>query len=327
MTFAYPFVLYLAPLILLAAFLLRSKKELQTAPLYPSTALLEDIPKSSRLLFRRLVLFLLGISALSYLTIAAARPQVVTTLAIPSEGRNILLVLDLSGSMRTPDFRSRRGTLTRMNAVKAVVQDYVQERIGDRIGLVIFGDRAFLQSPLTLDNAFLLDVVDSLHVGVAGDGTAIGDGLGLALKRLEHFPSDSASVILLTDGVNNSGQVDPLQAARVAGDLGIKVYTIGIGVPAREQRSTGRIRNVSRGEFDEKTLLEIADVSNGRYFNAADLESLRNVYDEIDKLESSKEEEPTRQLIEELGVTYTARGLFLLTLYLFFANTLFFRYP
>jgi Ca-activated chloride channel family protein len=233
--------------------------------------------------------------------------------------------------MAAADFGGPYGVATRIQAVKSVVNEFIDGRVGDRVGLVVFGSNSYLQSPLTLDHTVVKSLVSRLQVGMAGDGTAIGDGLGLALKRVQGVEGDSRAIILLTDGVSNAGKVNPLQAARVARDLQIKVHTIGIGKRGSGGFFTlpGRLSlpQSGRAEFDERTLKLIAEITGGVYFNASNIQDLQKVYKEIDKLEKIDAEIPTRKEIDERYAMYAAWGMLFFLLYLAFSRTYFLRVP
>ena len=323
MTFAYPIVL-LVPIIFLMVRGLRRRKE--SPVLFPSSSFLKDLKPTLRLKLRGPLLFILHTLFIVLLSVAAARPQKITFMEQSYAARNLMLTLDISGSMKEFDFRLHGRMVNRLEAVKYVVSQFTKGRLGDRIGLVAFGSHAFLQAPLTLDHDLLVHLVSLLQVGIAGDGTAIGDGLGVSLKRLRDVEAESKAVILLTDGVNNSGQVNPLQAAKVAKDLGIKIHTVGIGT--RGTRSPRGIFQFGQtSEYDEKTLQQIAEISGGVFFNAQDLEGLERVYSEIDKLEQSSEDEPAKRIVDELYWNYAGYSLLALLAYLILANTIFSKIP
>jgi Ca-activated chloride channel family protein len=213
-----------------------------------------------------------------------------------------------------------------------VVAEYVRNRTQDRVGLVVFGNTAYLQSPLTNDTALVEELVNNIRPGMAGDGTAIGDGLGLALKRLKEIEGSTKAIILMTDGVNNAGQVSPLKAAQVAHDLGIQIHTIGIGAGAAPlgDQLFGGLVGIPGGplaEFDEATLKEIARLTNGVYFNARSLEGFKDVYKEIEKLTQSEEKEPARTAVDELYLPFAVSGLVCYLLLLLLASTAFLKVP
>jgi Ca-activated chloride channel family protein len=217
---------------------------------------------------------------------AAAQPQWVgPPQAIPTEGRDLMLALDLSESMRTPDFEVGGRAIDRFSVVRAVAHDFTLKRSGDRVGLVLFGTRAFLQAPLTPDLATVAKLLDESEVGLAGEATAIGDALGLAVKHLHERPEGKRVLVLLSDGESNAGVLEPKRAAELARDAGVRVYTIGVGTGHAVARRGGA--RATPGA-DEATLREIAATTGGRYFRADDTESLVGVYRDIDALEPTK---------------------------------------
>lgn len=319
--------------LILAAFclnLLLRKKRQADYPLFPSFLYLAPQSISWRTRLRKPTLAILGTTALACMTIAAARPQRIHVLDDQSQARNLMLSLDLSKSMLTRDFVVGSTRISRMQGVKAVVRDFLAKRLDDRIGIVVFGSQAFLQSPLTRDNALLEQLLGALDVGLAGDGTAIGDGLGLAVKRIRDLPAASKAVILLTDGVSNAGQINPIQAAKVARDLDIRVYTIGIGSNESVSESVGGLipRTVQRpAEFDEKTLRQIAELTHAKYFSAADATALERVYSEIDQLETSNKIEHNKIQVEELYGNWAIAAICVFALTLIIGRTIFLKVP
>lgn len=200
------------------------------------------------------------------------------------EGRNIMMVLDLSESMSLQDMLSLGRPVSRLSVVKDAAQKFVEARAGDKIGLILFGTHAYLQTPLTFDRASVLDRIADATVGLAGNSTSLGDALGLAVKRLQHAPKKSRVVILLTDGANNSGVLLPSKAAELAKEEGITVYTIGLGAAAPAEGGMFNLRFGS--DLDEESLKEIAKATGGRYFRATDHKSLNAIYQIIDALET-----------------------------------------
>jgi Ca-activated chloride channel family protein len=247
------------------------------------------------------------------LVVAAAQPQWIgPPQAIPTEGRDLMLALDLSESMRTRDFEVRGRAVDRFAVVRAVARDFTLQRTGDRVGLVLFGTRAFLQAPLTPDLATVAKLLEESEVGLAGEATAIGDALGLAVKHLHERPEGERVLVLLSDGESNAGVLDPKRAAELARDAGVRVYTIGVGTGS--QLPPSRRRGVRAAGADEATLREIASTTNGRYFRADDTESLVGVYREIDALEPTKGDpatvRPVRALFPwPLGAAFALAGL------------------
>jgi Ca-activated chloride channel family protein len=227
----------------------------------------------------------------SALLLAAARPVLYgEAITLPMEGRDLLLAVDISGSMRIEDMRLGNSAVDRLTAVKAVVGDFVERRQGDRLGLILFGSRAYLQAPLTFDTRTVKRFLNEAQIGFAGNETAIGDAIGLSIKRLRERPSESRVMILLTDGANTAGAVQPAEAAAVAADNNIRVYTIGMGADEMVQQGIfgtsfgSRTVNPSR-DLDESTLQSIAELTGGRYFRARNPAELDEIYKLLDQLE------------------------------------------
>jgi Ca-activated chloride channel homolog len=201
-------------------------------------------------------------------------------------GRDLLMAVDLSGSMQERDFLLGKTPIDRLSATKKVAGEFINRRVGDRIGLILFGDQAYLQAPLTFDRTTVASFLDEAVIGLAGEKTAIGDAIGLAVKRLREHPSDQKVLILLTDGANTAGMVSPLKAAELAAKEGLKIYTIGIGADEMVVRGFFGSRRVNpSADLDEKTLSRIAEQTQGRYFRARDTEELEMIYGLLDSLE------------------------------------------
>ena len=247
-------------------------------------------PRTVRYYLRHLP-FALRCAAVALLIVALARPQSVDEGSTSNtEGIDIVLAIDISTSMLAQDLQPDR-----IQAAKQVAGNFITDRPGDRIGLVAFAGEAFTQSPLTTDQGTLQTLLGRLRSGVVEDGTAIGNGLATAINRLRESDAKSKVIILLTDGVNNRGEIAPVMAAEIAKEQGIRVYTIGVGsrgtAPTPAIDMFGNMTFVqAKVEIDEKTLQEIADATGGRYFRATDNEKLRAIYDEINRLEKSKVE-------------------------------------
>jgi len=223
---------------------------------------------------------------------AFARPVFVgDDLPLPVEGRNLMMAIDLSGSMDREDFTVDGRSTNRLTVVKAAADDFIRRRQGDRIGLVLFSERAYLQAPLTLDGAVVRQLLDEAQVGLTGTQTAIGDAIAIAVKRLKDQPASSRVLILLTDGASNAGVIQPIQAAEMAKDLGIRIYTIGVGADRMAiQTPFGReVVNPSQ-DLDEGTLTQIAEMTGGRYFRAQDVKGLAGIYALLDQLEPASGE-------------------------------------
>ncbi|CAM2747346.1 VWA domain-containing protein [Legionella worsleiensis] len=208
---------------------------------------------------------------------------------ITREGYNIMMVLDLSASMEINDMMLHGRPVSRLLVVKKAAKQFVQDRMGDRIGLILFGTRAYLQTPLTYDKHSVLMRIDDATAGLAGKTTSIGDAVGLAVKRLDDVPKEGRVIILLTDGANNSGVLAPLKAAELAHDDGIKIYTIGLGAEADPRALNMDFFNQNiTADLDEDTLKKMADMTGGQYFRATDTESLQSIYQTINQLETVK---------------------------------------
>lgn len=273
--------------------------------------------------------FFLECIAMLLIIVALARPQRVVRLAANDRyGIDIVIALDASGSMAAEDFRPRN----RFTVAKDLIGDFIRGRSDDRIGLVTFGNRAATRVPITYDRRITEGILDSAEIGEHGNGTAIGHALATSVNRLRTSKTRTRVVILVTDGVNNSGSIEPRVAAQLAASSGIKVYTIGVGsegpVPLPVQRQnpfTGQIETVYthiRGELDEPTLKAIATMTGGEYFRATDARALQSVLRRIDALEKTRLTAPKHEQIDELYVKPLAWGLALLVLALLASETL-----
>ncbi len=243
-------------------------------------------------------LILLAFAAWVLLLLAAARPQWQgDPVALPIAGRDLMLAVDLSGSMREQDFKLNGRRVDRLSATKAVAGEFIERREGDRLGLILFGERAYLQVPLTFDRSTVRTLLNEALINIAGRKTAIGDAIGLAVKRLQDKAGERI-LILLSDGQNTAGVIDPLQAAELAAQEKLKIYAIGIGADAG---SSFFGMNIGGGsELDEATLTRIAESTGGRYYRARNTRQLAQIYAEIDRLEPVEVEErmyrPVRSL-------------------------------
>ena len=229
----------------------------------------------------------LSLLAWMLLVLAASRPQWLgEAIAIPVSGRDLVLAVDLSDSMRTGDFKIEGQQVNRLQATKQVASEFIEGRHGDRLGLILFGTQAYLQAPLTFDSKTVNRLLQESAIGLAGERTAIGDAIGLAIKRLDPETDNSRVLILMTDGANTAGEVTPLKAAQLAADRGLKIYTIGIGADEQIENTWFGLRRVNpSAQLDEETLREIARISGGRYFRARDSEALAQIYQLLDELE------------------------------------------
>lgn len=256
---------------------------------------LEDFQQGNRLLARSwhsLLALILGILTWVMLITAAARPVWIgDTVALPMAGRDLMMAVDLSGSMQEQDFILNGEVVDRLVATKAVAGEFIRKRTGDRIGLVLFGDQAYLQAPLTFDRQTVLQLLNESALGLAGERTAIGDAIGLSLKRLQDSLEKNRVLILMTDGANTAGSVSPLEAAEMAASAGLKIYTVGIGSESDAMRSVFGFQLMNpNADLDETTLKAIAEKTGGVYFRARDTEEFHKIYAELDRLEPVEKE-------------------------------------
>lgn len=303
---AWPWVLLALPLPLLVNRLWEESTSLQDAGLkVPSLggfAMLTDRSQAEQLLSWKLWV---AVVAWVLLVVAAARPERIgDELDVPVSGRNLMLAVDLSGSMDQKDFELGNRRVDRLTATKAVASDFISRREGDRIGLILFGERAYLQVPLTLDRETVKILLLEAFIGLAGEKTAIGDAITLAVKRIHDQEGDAGEqvLVLLTDGANTAGEVQPLKAAQLAQQIGLRIYTIGIGAEQLEVSSLiGGRRNINpSADLDEETLTGIAELTGGRYFRAVDTAALQDIYRLVDQLEPVEEPEAGFRPVQSL---------------------------
>jgi len=287
-TFAHPywFILIIIPILMVLWYIF--KRNTVTPSLILSTAPILFKQKNNYKIILKHILFGLQVIALILIIIALARPQSSNNLQdIETEGIDIVLSLDVSGSMLARDFKPDR-----LEASKEIAAEFITHRPNDRIGLVIFSATSFTQCPLTTDHAALINLFKGVKYGFLEDGTAIGDGLSTAVLRIKDSNAKSKVIILLTDGVNNSGSIDPITAAEIAKTYGIRVYTIGVGTlgqaPYPVQTPFGTQLQMMKVEIDEPVLKQIAQITGGKYFRATSNDKLRQIYNEIDKMEKTK---------------------------------------
>lgn len=284
---AFPWVLLLALLPLLMRLRRRSAPAVE-APVFPVGHWLSDLPGVSRSgsrtpLWQQLVLLLMWL----LLVVALARPQHVgEQVQLPVSGRDLLLAVDISPSMDEQDMVVQGRSINRLQAVKRVLDDFIQRREGDRLGLLLFGTEPYIQAPLTFDRATVQTLLNEAGIGMAGRATAIGDALGLAVKRLRDRPQEQRVVILLTDGANTAGEIAPDKAAEIARAAGVRIYTIGIGAESMVQRGLLGSRRVNPSrDLDEDLLKRVAQQTGGEYFRARSLPELELIYESINQLE------------------------------------------
>ncbi|WP_462320286.1 vWA domain-containing protein [Halochromatium sp.] len=243
---------------------------------------------------------LLALLAWLLLVLAAARPQWLgEPIPLPMAGRDLMLAVDISGSMTEEDMVIGGQVVDRLMAVKAVAGDFIERREGDRIGLILFGQQAYVQTPLTFDRATARTLLFESAVGLAGRETAIGDAIGLAVKRLRDQPIEERVLVLLTDGANTAGSIAPLKAAELADEAGVRIYTIGVGSDPRAGFGAFGL-GMGRNPIDEATLSAIAERTGGRYFRARDVRELQRIYAVLDELEPVESDQQTFRPVGEL---------------------------
>lgn len=320
--FAWPWLLFILPLPWLLRWLLPAVAPEEDAAL--RVPFMEAFEAggvgSGRILLRRRSLWFAALAWL-LLVLAGARPQWRgAPVELPVSGRNLMLAVDLSGSMEVKDFELNGRMVDRLEATQVVAGKFIERRVGDRLGLILFGRQAYLQTPLTFDRQTVKTLLNEAVIGLAGKETAIGDAIGLAVKRLREQKDESGQrvLILLTDGANTAGEVDPLKAAELAAAEGLKIYTIGIGADEMTVRSLFGSRRVNpSSDLDEATLTAIAEKTGGRYFRAKNISALGEIYRLLDELEPVEQEtqlfRPTRALYPwPLAAAFAIAGLIVL---------------
>jgi len=286
--FAWPWLLMLLPLPVVLRFLLPASNKNQDTPLH--VPFIEDFSSIQQdnggINNSNHLLAILSSIAWICLILASARPQWLgERIDIPVSGRDLMMAVDLSGSMAAEDFQINGQVINRLQAVKIVAGEFIKRREGDRIGLILFGEQAYLQTPLTFDTKTIDIMLKEALIGIAGKATAIGDAIGLAIKRLNGKSADDRILILLTDGANTAGEVMPLKAAELAAKQNLKIYTIGVGAESREVGALFFKRTIQNNEIDKKTLTQIAQLTGGQYFRARNTAELNEIYTLIDQLE------------------------------------------
>lgn len=301
--FVTPYVFLFLPLPFILRWILPAwKKQIGSAiyfPMFEKVKTLQNynaVPKRS---YGRLII---SIIVWILCVCAAARPQYAgNPIKTSGEGRNLMLVLDLSGSMGEMDFVLQNKPVRRWDAVRSVAKNFIDKRTSDRVGVVLFGERAYLYAPLSYDLKTIKTLLNEADVGMAGSQTAIGDALGIAIKNIADVPAESSVIVLLSDGISNAGILQPLKAAELATRSKIKIYSIGAGSDIKEMNSLfGNIVLSRENEIDEATLKKVAEQTGGKYFRAKNTTELIEIYDEIDKLEAVKNDDifirPTKEL-------------------------------
>jgi Ca-activated chloride channel homolog len=331
MLFRNPIFFVFIPIIAGLVYFVR-KRTSQSSIVFSNLELTKVSNKSLKLILLNKIIYLWAL-AMVFFVFALARPQILLEKAsIDTEGIDIVLAIDSSGSMLAEDFKIQNKRQNRLFVVKRIVEEFIQQRVNDRIGLVTFAARAYTVCPLTSDHDWLIANLRRIEIGSIEDGTAIGSGVMSSLGRLENSQAESKIIILLTDGENNAGNILPIPAAGAAKALGVKVYAIGVGskgpipFPMRNIWGETVYQNVHIG-FDEHLLQEIARITDAKYFIAYDTEGLRNIYKYIDELEKTKIEETGYRRYKELFYPFAIAGMFLLFVYIILTNTIFRKIP
>lgn len=331
MLFKDAWVLLFLPAVIVAAYVLR-KRENSAHIKFSAQELLRGFKPTLKVRLSGYLGYLRA-AVIALFIVSLARPCLPLEQApVSSEGIDIVLAVDCSGSMLAEDFKLGARRQNRLEIVKQVVREFIQGRNSDRIGLVAFAGRAYTVCPLTLDYSWLVENLQRVQIGMIEDGTAVGSAIGSSLNRLKDVPAKSKVIILLTDGVNNAGKIAPLTAADTARALGIKIYTIGAGtkgmVPYPAKDFFGRtVYQQVQIDLDEDMLKQAAEKTNGKYFRATDTESLRRIYQEIDALEKRRIEEKGYQEYQELFGRFLLPAIALLLLEVVLANTVLRRIP
>lgn len=326
-SFMHPHFLWLLLVLPVALYWYYFIKNQQEVALKMSTT--EGLSTQKSLLIKlRPFLYVLKLLALGFIIIALARPRNTqkSSYTDNTSGIDIVIATDVSGSMLATDFKPNR-----LEAIKEVAHSFIQKRVNDRIGLVVYAGESYTRTPVTSDKAMLLNSLKEVQYNgmVLQDGTAIGIGLATAINRLKDSKTKSKIIILLTDGVNNVGSLDPISAAEIAKSYGIKVYTVGVGTngmanfPVAKDANGNIVFQPQKVEIDEKLMQEIAATTNGKYFRATDNKKLEAIYDEIDRLEKSKITENRFMMFDEQFRPWLLIGLFLLALEMILSRTIF----
>ena len=329
MEFRTPLLLLLLPLVLLAVWYVHRRR--QERPFqFSSFKVLESIGSTWKTKFGFMP-FAIRLAAIAFLCVALAGPRkALQESKVSTEGIDIVLALDCSGSMATEDFNVDGQRVNRFEIIKKVVDDFIDRRKDDRLALVGFSGRAYTICPLSTDHDWLKANLRRMRLGMIEDGTAIGSGIASSLSRYKDSQAKSKVIILLTDGVNNAGSIDPLTAAKTAAAMGIKIYAIGAGAkgfapfPVQDMFGHTFYQNV-QSDLDEDTLKEIARLTHAQYFRAADTQSLREIYKTIDRLEKSKIEQKGYRQYQELFGIFAIVALLLLACEIILSNTLFLK--
>lgn len=326
-TFAYPFMLYcLAIIPLIGIWYWQKHKSASTDITYSSLKFFEGVQPTLREKLVHLPAVLRGL-ALAVIIVALARPQTFSSGEnVYTEGIDIVMLLDISGSMLAEDFKPNR-----LDAAKNVIDEFIAGRTTDKIGLVVFAGESFTQCPLTIDYSVLRNLLRDIQSGMLEDGTAIGTAIANGVNRLKDSEAKSKTMILLTDGVNNRGEIDPITAAQIAEKFGIRVYTVGVGTlgeaPYPFNTPFGVRYQMVPVEIDEKLLNQISDITGGKYFRATSNKKLEEIYTEIDKMEKTRVEITSYRTAKELFYSWAGLGFLFLFIEMILSRTFLRRLP
>lgn len=318
----YWFILLIIPLAVLFQYF-RKRGKSDAAMWFPAIQVLKETGGAGGKI-KRLLSLLIAVGAAAILVLAMARPQMGQTMHTRSaRGIDIMLTLDISSSMAAMDFNP----LSRYDAAREVVEDFISRRVSDRVGLVVFAAQSFMLCPLTLDYDILRDLLGEAWDARVDDGTAIGSAIATAVNRLRNSDAKSRIIILLTDGMNNSGNIDPLTAARIAATMGVRIYTIGVGTEGQSwMRMNGNTFPVET-HIDEASLKQVAQMTGGKYYRAKNKSELQGIYSEIGKLETTKVTFREWTEYDEKYPAFLNAGIFLLVLSFLLDRTVFRRIP
>lgn len=321
-------LIILAPFLILFSLTRRTRAGLR----FSSEDILKEFKPTARIRLSKIFIFTRAIAAI-LIILSLARPQaVLSQTKTVTEGVDIVLGIDTSSSMLAEDFKMGAKRINRFEVVKDAVKDFIKKREGDRIAMVAFAARAYTVCPLTTDYAWLYENLDRVKVGMMEDATAVGSSLATSLSRLETSKTKSKIIVLLTDGINNAGNISPLTAAEAAKALKVKIYTIAVGskglVPYPFKDVYGRTvyQNIPI-EIDEDSMRKIAEKTGGKYYLASDSETLKRIYEDINRLEKSTIERFGYKEYTELFPYFLIPGLIVLALEIFLSNTLFLKVP
>ncbi|MCW8865371.1 MAG: VWA domain-containing protein [Colwellia sp.] len=320
-TFAWPWLLLLLPLPLIV-YWLPKKEQSRTSAALVVPVLLSNSTISSQVQERKkpsiIVLSLCWLLSI----VALSQPQWLgDAVDIPTEGREMMIAVDLSGSMQIEDMSLRGNTVNRLDMLKAVLGDFIQRRVGDRLGLILFADDAYMQTPMTFDRKTVKQMLDESVLGLVGRKTAIGDAIALAVKRFDAKQESNKVLLLLTDGQNTAGKISPEQALELAVAKDITIYSIGIGADVMLQQSLFGTRRINpSSELDEQTLTKLAEQTGGKYFRAKDSQGMEQIYQLLDELEPIEQDQQQMRPLTALFYWPLALALLLSFFYLLIIN-------